>query len=169
MKFSIIVIIVAAMLSYQCTSSQNIDFLRLSENKVIINNDTLVRVDNSIYQKSFVSGNIEYKGKIINNKKEGHWISYYENGSICRENNYSNGLRNGKFIWYFKNGIKQQELDLVNGVWHGKDKYWNKDGSLNSITIYENGNKTEIRVYKPNYVNTTDTTTYNGDVIWKKE
>ena len=77
--------------------------------------------------------------------------------------------RNGKFIWYFKNSNKQQEADLVDGLKHGEDKYWNKDGTLNSISTYENGEQTEIRVYKPNYINTTDTTTYNGDLIWKKE
>jgi hypothetical protein len=30
------------------------------------------------------------------------------------------------------------------------------------------GEQTEIRVYKPNYINTTDTTNYEGEVIWKK-
>ncbi|PIY09160.1 MAG: hypothetical protein COZ18_08535 [Flexibacter sp. CG_4_10_14_3_um_filter_32_15] len=74
----------------------------------------------------------------------------------------------GKFIWYFENGNKQQEVDLVEGIKHGKEKYWNKDGSLNSVTTYENGKATEIRAYEPNYINTTDTANYEGEVIWKK-
>ena len=52
---------------------------------------------------------------------------------------------------------------------NGEEKYWNIDGTLNSITVNENGEQIEIRVYKPNYINSTDTTTYKGDIIWRKQ
>ncbi|HUH50650.1 MAG TPA: hypothetical protein VLZ11_00940 [Flavobacterium sp.] len=169
MKLKILVFMILTIVGCQSSSSQNIAFERLSEDIVIINNDTLNKNKENQYQKYFDSGKVEYEGELINDKKEGRWITYYEDGSLCKEIDYSNGQKNGKFIWYFTNGNKQQEVDLVNGVNHEKEKYWNKDGTLNSITTFENGEQIEIRVYKPNYINTTDTTTYNGDVIWKKE
>ncbi|WP_169315245.1 toxin-antitoxin system YwqK family antitoxin [Bernardetia litoralis] len=169
MKLTIVVFMILTVVSCQNSLSQNIAFERLSEDKVIINGDTLTKNKENQYQKYFESGKVEYEGKLINDKKEGQWITYYEDGFLCKEIDYSNGQKNGKFIWYFTNGKKQQEVDLVNGVKHGKDKYWNKDGTLNSITTFENGEQIEIRAYKPNYINTTDTTTYNGDIIWKKE
>tara|TARA_B110000967_G_scaffold208492_1_gene260915 strand:+ start:3919 stop:4404 length:486 start_codon:yes stop_codon:yes gene_type:complete len=153
----------------QNSSSQNKGFKRLSEEKVIIKGDTLFKLEGDQYQKFFASGKVEYEGKLINDKKEGHWITFYEDASLCKEIDYSKGQQDGKFIWYFTNGNKQQEADVVNGIKHGEDKYWNKDGTLNSITTFENGEQIEIRAYKPNYLNTTDTTTYKGDVIWKKE
>jgi antitoxin component YwqK of YwqJK toxin-antitoxin module len=141
-----------------------------SENQVVIETDTvfLSNKSDSIYQKLFPTGQVEMKGKLVNKNKEGRWVTYYKEGKICKEIDYKQGVMNGKYIWYFENGKKMQETDLIEGVKHGKEKYWNKDGSLNSITTYENGEKTEIRAYKPNYINTTDTTSYEGDIIWKK-
>jgi len=169
MKLTIMIFMSLTIVGCQSSSSQSIAFKRLSENKVIINGDTLNKLEGKQYQKYFDSGKLEYEGKLINDKKEGRWITYYENGSLCKEIDYSNGQQNGKFIWDCTNGNKQEEADVVNGIKHGEDKYWNKDGTLNSITTFENGEQIEIRAYKPNYINTTDTTTYNGDIIWKKE
>jgi len=168
-KFQTTGLIISFLFAFLSSSSQDIRFKRISDTKVVINEDTLINSKDSFYQKLFLSGKVEYEGKILNDKKEGRWTTYYEDGSLCKENYYSKGLQNGKFIWYFKNGSKQQEVDLINGKKHGEDKYWNIDGTLNSITKFENGEQIEIRVYKPNYVNSTDTTTYKGDVIWKKE
>jgi hypothetical protein len=169
MKLTILIFMALTIVGCQSSSSQTIAFERLSEDKVIINGDTLNKLEGNQYQKNNDSGKVEYEGTLLADKKEGLWITYYEDGSLCKEIDYSNGQQNGKFIWYFTNGNKQQEADIVNGIKHGEDKYWNKEGTLNSITTFENGEQIEIRAYKPNYINTTDTTTYNGDVIWKKE
>lgn len=168
-KIYYISILVLTIMNYGCLSGQKSEIVKLSESKILIGEDTLLKVNDTLYQKFFPSGKVEYEGKIDNNKKQGRWVSYYEDGTICRINNYTDGLRNGKFIWYFTNGNKQRELDLVNDVWHGEDKYWNKDGTLNSITKYVNGERIEIRVFKPNYVNSNDSTEHDGKVIWKKE
>jgi antitoxin component YwqK of YwqJK toxin-antitoxin module len=164
----LILLIVFPLLSIECVG-QNVEYQRLSESLIKIDGDTLHKINDTLYQKFFLSGKVEYEGKIINDKKEGKWITYYEDGSLCKEIYYKNGIKNGKYIWYFKNGNKVQEVDLVDGKKHGEEKYWNEDGSLNSVTKYENDEKIEIRVYKPNYINTTDTTAYDGDVIWRKQ
>lgn len=165
-QISLLIFIIAI---YQSCMSQDVDFKRLSENSVITNADTLKKINGDVYQHFFASGEVEYEGKLINDKKEGKWITYYKNGSLCKEIDYKKGQKNGKFIWYFQNGNKQQEVSLVNGIKQGEDKYWNEDGTLNSIITYKNGEEIEIRAFKPNYVNTTDSKTYNGEIVWKKE
>lgn len=167
-KLQILITLFPLLGSCQNSSSQDIEFKRLTENIVIIKGDTLTKNENSLYQKLYENGKVELEGKLVNDKKNGRWMVYYEDGKICKEIDYVNGVQNGKFIWYFTNGNKQQEADVVEGIKHGEDKYWNADGTLNSITIYEKGEQMEIRAYKPNYINTTDTTTYKGDVIWTK-
>ena len=66
------------MFGCQSGSSQNIDFQRLSKNKVIINGDTLYNKEGNQYIKYFDSGKVEYEGNVINEKQEGRWITYYE-------------------------------------------------------------------------------------------
>ncbi|MGY6561958.1 MAG: toxin-antitoxin system YwqK family antitoxin [Luteibaculaceae bacterium] len=160
--------LILTIFGYLNSYGQNLAAKRLSEDIMIIENDTLHRISGNQYKKYFDSGKVEYEGELINDVKEGTWITYYEDGSTCKQIDYLKGKKNGKFIWYFPDGKKLQEVDIVNDIKHGKETYWNKDGTLNSISTFENGEQIEIRVYKPNYINTTDTATYNGDVIWRK-
>ena len=69
----------------------------------------------------------------INGKREGKWISYYENGQIKKEGNYMNGWYYGSWNSYYENGQIESKENFSNQKREGK---W--------ISYYENGQiKTE--------------------------
>ena len=76
--------------------------------------DDLVERD-GVYYKKFsdvpFSGKVTeiYKGSIKNGKREGAWISYYDNGQLDFKGNYKNGKEEGEWIDY--------ERVLRDGAW----------------------------------------------------
>jgi antitoxin component YwqK of YwqJK toxin-antitoxin module len=74
------------------------------------------------YYREFYPGKkIKVEGPLKNNKRQGHWVYYYENGVKWSEGNYIDGKAVGKFtiryddglLWihsYFNNGIKTKEI-----------------------------------------------------------
>ena len=51
-------------------------------------------------QEKYANGQIKNKGTLVNGKKDGEWISYYETGQIATKDNYSTGKLNGKHVSY---------------------------------------------------------------------
>ncbi len=93
------------------------------------------------YEKIFYqSGGVFIEGKLVNDKREGLWLSYYENGTIWSLGNYSNGLRNGKSEVYYDNGrlrfVKNYKNDVPVGIW----TFYDKNGDLVGEIEYQNGN-----------------------------
>jgi len=69
---------------------------------------------------------IKEKYFIINNKKEGEYVKYYENGNIYIECSYVNGKLDGEYIKYYIDGQIEEKYNYTNGI-------------LESIFDYENG------------------------------
>lgn len=93
------------------------------------------------YEKIFYqSGKVFIEGKLVNDKRDGLWLSYYENGTIWSLGNYSNGLRDGKSEVYYDNGrlrfVKNYKNDIPVGIWTFYDKNGDQVGEIE----YENGN-----------------------------
>ena len=44
------------------------------------------------------------QGEIKNGKREGPWVSYFENGQLWDKGDYKNGEREGPWVSYFENG-----------------------------------------------------------------
>jgi antitoxin component YwqK of YwqJK toxin-antitoxin module len=49
------------------------------------------------------------------------------------------GKENGRFVAYFPNGKKEFEKTFVMGEENGTFKKWNKDGQLEIVQEYKNG------------------------------
>ena len=79
-----------------------------------------------------------HKGFIQNGKKEGSWLTYFENGQLKEKSNFIEGAKDGLEVRYFKNGILSANINFKNGI---------RDGSW--ITYYTNGQL----YYEGNYKN----------------
>ena len=109
------------------------------------------------------TNNIETKGNFVNDKREGKWSYYYDNGKIQKELNYINGLIEGTVkaysqdgiligltnyvnddiegvdIQYYDNGNKEVETNFLNGEKHGKSTYYDEEGNIYMIRYYNYG------------------------------
>ena len=68
------------------------------------------------------------QGEIKNGKRDGPWVSYFENGQLWDKGDYKNGEREGPWVSYFESG----QLDSK-GTWkNGKEEGpW--------VSYFENG------------------------------
>jgi len=72
-------------------------------------------------------------------KKNGKYITYYDNGNKWVELNFVNGLREGiQYTWH-RNGQLKSELHYANGKKHGVQKWLQKNGEILNEKKYSNG------------------------------
>lgn len=73
--------------------------------------------------------------------QEGPVKSYYDNGKLKSEINFSNNVREGDAKFYYENGNIMEERNYVNGKVDGLVKKYNKDGKLEEVFNIENGRR----------------------------
>lgn len=74
------------------------------------------------YQEFYPNGTVKIEGNYNENeKRNGLWVSYYDNGVKWSETHYTNGLKNGHTISFFPNGkpryIGEYQDDKQTGDW----------------------------------------------------
>lgn len=120
----------------------------------ILNGDTINYVDaNNMKQGAWKINNKTKKlpgyedsqlveeGDYVNNKKEGIWNQYYNNGKLKSEITYSNNLPKGYAKFYYKNGFISEEGSWVNNKWEGKYKYYYETGQIAYDWNFVNGKR----------------------------
>jgi antitoxin component YwqK of YwqJK toxin-antitoxin module len=75
----------------------------------------------------------------LNDKEHGIVKSFWSNGSIMGETNYSNGNKDGYYNLYFENGIKSVEGNYKNDLMEGQWLSWYENGNIFKEIYYENG------------------------------
>ena len=127
--------------------------------------DGFINGDASIY----VNGQLQYKGAVVKNKKDGFGIEYYENNARY-EGNYKNGIRDGNGKLFFKDD-SYLIAQWKNGKIEGKAQLFDATNTLTSTRIYKNGKmESEDKVGNKQTENTsttssTKTLTKNPDLI----
>lgn len=103
---------------------------------------------------------VEYKIPVLKgtNIKHGIQKRYYRHGSLYSAIAYKNGKRTGKAYTYYQAavGVKPnvwKELMYVDNKLHGICKRYHKDGTLQAVYEYKNGNPAiGLKEYKPSGV-----------------
>ncbi len=122
--------------------------------------DSLCEIKNGKFTYYHANGVPGSFGKFVQNKRDGLWLSYYNNSFIRDSTIYSNGEiigtslswhsngypsdsislnedRSGIQFSWFDNGIPAAVGRYSNGMkQHGKWKYFHKNGNVSSIEIY---------------------------------
>ena len=77
----------------------------------------------------YENNQLKEEGYFFDDKKNGKWISYKENGDIRKMEHFTNNLLDGESVYYYKNGKVSEKGNYINGVPNGE---WND--------FFENGN-----------------------------
>jgi antitoxin component YwqK of YwqJK toxin-antitoxin module len=85
------------------------------------------------------NGIIGYRGKFVDNQKNGIWIWWDETGRVSRKITILNGQLNGYSITFFPNGVRSSEGYFSKGKETGLWKYWYQNGSIRFKVETENG------------------------------
>ena len=77
------------------------------------------------------NGRYKYKGeKFINEKKQGHWVWYFENGNKDQEGLYEYHFQNGYYCFYHETGHLETEMIMNYGKIQGVQRWYYEDGNL---------------------------------------
>jgi antitoxin component YwqK of YwqJK toxin-antitoxin module len=83
------------------------------------------------------NGVIEMRGMMKDNKREGLWKSWYENGLPWSETTFKEGRKNGKTTTWYENGNKRYEGFFTDDKESGRWIFWKEDGTLADFKNYD--------------------------------
>ena len=94
----------------------------------------VVNGEQILYHKN---GVIEMRGLMKDNKREGLWKSWYENGLPWSETTFKEGKKNGKTTTWYDNGNRRYEGFFTNDKESGRWTFWKEDGTLMDYKNYD--------------------------------
>ena len=85
----------------------------------------------------FKNGNVEEKGVLDGDMKQGYWTRYYESGILQEEGSYTDNKKTGEWVSYWSNGeIRSKgnydEDHIQTGEWF----YHREDGTVRDVKIF---------------------------------
>ena len=97
--------------------------------------------------------NIEKKGVIkskvnfVDDKEEGVYTSYHDNGKVKITVNYTHGQKDGVQKIYYDNGQLGEQVTYKNGRREGLSVEWDEEGFKKSEVLYKHNYKVGIKKY----------------------
>lgn len=82
-----------------------------------------------------------YKVQMINGKKQGEMIEYYQTGEIKSKSQFINDVQTGRMVRYFKNGAIREVQYFEGNKQQNGDTTFYENGNLQFIVEYTDGIK----------------------------
>ncbi len=79
----------------------------------------------------------QYEGEFRNNKKDGRWTVWYNNGKVWSEGDFKNGVAHGERLNYYENGQLHIEGQYTDGKMSGTWITYDENGKVMSETDYD--------------------------------
>jgi len=97
------------------------------------------------YAEHYPSGQTSLEGQYKDGRKIGNWVSYDSLGTKLMVIKYEDDTI--KFRQHYIKGILLFEEEMLNENKHGKTTVYYKNGSIESITNYQNGRQTGEQIF----------------------
>ena len=99
-------------------------------------------INNAVLAKEFFdkyTNRPEPNGKLVNGKKEGLWVYWFDKEHKQFEMNFHDGILDSLFTAYYSNGKKMYEIEIRDGIKNGKYRTWYVNGNIKFNGIFVNG------------------------------
>ncbi len=147
MKRVVLVVIVLALIVAACTESGTNEAVKHKTKREVVETypDGKLKKERIIDLETHEYKEIEYypSGKKLlegsftpNHKRNGKWISWFENGKIRSEAHYLNGKNDGKLTVYREDGSLFYEGFYKQGLKEGVWRIYNDSGKLGAEVKY---------------------------------
>lgn len=103
------------------------------------------------------SGAVAQTGTYKDGKKEGTWVSFYENGKKSQEGQFESDLEVGLFRWWAPDGQPTSEVTYERGRYHGVQKTFDEKGALLEEAEYVHGKRTRLTRWEAGAVVSNET------------
>ena len=94
---------------------------------------------NGRFKISYVNGQVEMEGNMLNDKNEGEWKYYFPNGQLESIGNFENDKPSGKWIFYYATGNKKEEGKFKEGKREGKWIEYDSTGIVKNFINFSVG------------------------------
>lgn len=96
-------------------------------------------------------GKLLEEGSLINDAKEGKWISYHENGIKKSEVHFQNNIEEGPFQFWYNTGKKQMQGLSKNGKFVWVEEFYPNGNYSSAISFHPPGVKNDtLKTWYPN-------------------
>ncbi|HMI64611.1 MAG TPA: hypothetical protein VK517_01140, partial [Cyclobacteriaceae bacterium] len=85
----------------------------------------------------YTSGKLRGTGQIVNDQKEGEWISYYPSGKKNAIENYKAGKLHGQVTYYYPAEVVQGIETWREGTLQDSAWYFHPNGKLHRVGFYK--------------------------------
>lgn len=82
------------------------------------------------YSEVYDNGQTRIQGNLLDGKRHGLWLSFYEDGVKWSEDEYFQGERNGKTISYYPTGIFRYKGVYIDDEPAGKWTFYDEEGKV---------------------------------------
>ncbi len=89
------------------------------------------------YQGFNVNGSLLLEGPIIDDVREGQWISYYPDGKVWSKTTFKDGINDGESISYYSNGRVRYSGFYKEGKKTGEWQTFDSTGTLYKKVEYD--------------------------------
>ena len=118
-------------------SVENIE--KIDSNEYILHEPDWIE-DTIVYPENYL---ITFRGKYIDNLKEGNWIAYHKNGKIWKNVNFKGGKVIGDFSIYYDNGKPKIMGYEISDTSYRVEKYL-EDGTIKDEKEYSKDEITDF-------------------------
>ena len=132
-------------------------FTSVGWSKDISIDDLIISNQDGLYYEKFTdvpfTGNSigQQQGKIIKGKREGEWLTYYQNGQLNEKVNYKDGKANGEWLAYYEYGELFLKGHYKDGKIEGEQYVYYKNGQLQFKGNFKDGKEEgELLFYNEN-------------------
>jgi len=87
----------------------------------------------------FDNGIPEKEVGVVEDKRNGRYISWYDNGNKEYQGNFVDGVAQGVWTHWHKNGKKEEVVEMLNNERSGTSNQWDEDGLKLEDVGYKNG------------------------------
>ena len=89
------------------------------------------------FVRYYESGKLKSKINFKDNKLEGEWLYYYDNGQLMDKHNFKDGKKNCGCISYHENGQLWMKTNYKDGKRDGEQLFYNENGKLYKTEIWK--------------------------------
>ena len=131
-------LLLTIIFTYGCSEKKASESVTTKDTVSLNQFGAILSTNTETHEEYYPDGKLKIKGALKNGKREGQWISWYENGQEWSECTYKNGKKDGAIASWYENGIQRYEGVYKNDIKIGEWKYWNEKGEPSNGTTVKN-------------------------------
>jgi antitoxin component YwqK of YwqJK toxin-antitoxin module len=135
--FQILGIAILTVSLFSCGDNAEKTEIEIDKSEEVITSKREIKPGEMYHDVTYYEdGVVKMEGNMIDGKKEGKWMAFFEDGMPWSETYFENGISVGPTTAWHSSGKKYYEGNYKDGKRSGNWKFFNEDGTLEKEENY---------------------------------